>query len=178
MKKDSSKERTQKYRERQKEKQEAAADAAEETAKIKELNLCSFAETAFDTPARSCDEEIQVHRGWLRAMGQPDMLPNETLRQLAQRTWTALLNSKGLGVFISGNDVWFPLFVPSAQNFQGWFGDNMHGAANPEWFDAHWIPPNCSGDDPIDIRKLPKLPLMKSNREMYETRLHYMRSEV
>src|SRR6266403_5012429 len=117
------------YRERVKAKQESAAEQAEEHAEYKRLNLCSFAETAFETPAQTCQEEIQVHRSWLRALEQPDLLPKETLRQLAKRTWDALLTSKGFGVntdgggkwidtesgkqWVRGFDAWFPLFEPS-----------------------------------------------------------------
>src|SRR5882762_11718930 len=131
MKKDKSKDRTQRYRERLTEKREVAAEAADVDAQYKALNLCGFAETACDTPAQSCQEEIQVHRSWLRALEQPDVLPGgETLRQLAKRTWTALLSSEGLGAvtdgggtwieskWVRGFDVFYPCFQPSKQHFQ------------------------------------------------------------
>src|SRR5690349_19951232 len=86
------------YRERQKAKLEAAAEVADIKAQCKSLNLCGFAETAYDTPAQTCLEEIQVHRSWLRAMDQPDIQEGETLRQLAKRTWEALLRASDLGV--------------------------------------------------------------------------------
>src|SRR6267143_5311022 len=94
------------YRERLAAKKEAAVEQAEEHAEYKRLNLCSFAETAFETPAQTCQEEIQVHRSWLRALEQPDVLPGETLRQLAKRTWTSLLDSKGYGVTTDGGGQW------------------------------------------------------------------------
>jgi hypothetical protein len=160
------------YRERQRAKQEAAAEQAEEHAEYKRLNLCSFAETAFETPAQTWEEEIQVHRSWLRALEQPDVLPGETLRQLAKRTWDALLNSKGLGVNTDGGDVWYPLFESSKQHFQipfdskrypqGPFGERIYGAAKPEWFEQHWRPPgDCTGDEPIDLKSLKPLPPIK-----------------
>ncbi len=162
-------ERTAAYRERLAAKKEIAAEQAEEHAEYKRLNLCSFAETAFETPAQTCQEEIQVHRSWLRALEQPDVLPGETLRQLAKRTWDALLNSKEFGVNTDGGDVWYPLFEPSKQHFQipfdskrfsgGPLGERIYGAAKPDWLDAHWVPPgDCTGDEPIDLKSLEPLP--------------------
>lgn len=173
------------YRERKKKKQELAADQADEIAVVRGLNLCGFSEIAFDTPARTREEEIQIHRSWLRALEQPDVLPGETLRQLAKRTWDALLTSKGFGVitdgdgkwvdgkWLTGFDVWYPLFSPSQQHFQvpfdsnrypgGPFGEAIRGAAHPDWFDTHWVPPgDCTGDEPIDIKHLPPLPPIPS----------------
>lgn len=137
----------------------------------KALNLCSFAETAFETPAKTCVEEIQVHRQWLRALEESDVQPHETLRQLAKRTWDALLNSKGFGVITDGADVWHPCFQPSKQHFQipfdsirfpgGPLGETIKGGAEPGWFDAHWAAPNnCTGDEPISVKDLPPLPPM------------------
>ena len=74
------------YRERTKEKQEAAAEIAEETAKMKRLDLRSLGESGFGQNAESCRDEIQTHRQFLRALGEPDVQPGETLRQLARRT--------------------------------------------------------------------------------------------
>src|SRR6266481_7946080 len=98
MKKDKSKERTAAYRERLAEKKAVAAEIADAKATIKRLNLCGFSEIAFNTPARTCAQEIQIHRSWLRALQQPDVFPEETLRQLDKRAWQALLDSDNLGV--------------------------------------------------------------------------------
>jgi hypothetical protein len=162
-KKDRSRDRTQAYRERLALKREAAAEIADVAAEIKKLNLCSFAETAFDTPARTSLEEVQTHRSWLQAfrnigMDEPDVLPGESLRNLARRTWQALLRSEkfGLGVsilggkwtdtengkqWVEGFDVWFPLFDPNKQHFQvpfdsarypqGPFGETIKNGAGP-----------------------------------------------
>jgi len=156
------------YRERQRDKQAIAAEVADAHATIKRLNLCGFCEIAFDTPARTRDEEISVHRSWLRALQQPDVLPGgETLRQLAKRTWDSLLASEGYGVdtdgggkwvdtengkqWVEGFDVWYPLFSPSQQHFQvpfdsvryphGPFCAGIPDAAKPGWFDTYWVPP-------------------------------------
>jgi len=94
------------YLQRKREKEEIAVERADLDAQYKALNLCGFAETAYDTPAQSCQEEIQVHRSWLRALEQPDIKEGETLRALARRTWNALLSSEGLGVVTDGGGKW------------------------------------------------------------------------
>jgi hypothetical protein len=169
------------YLQRKREKEEITASAAEEVAQIEKLGLCGFSEIAFETPARTREEEILVHRLWLRALEQPDVLPGETLRQLAQRTWNSLLASKDLGVitdgggkwvegkWVPGFDVWYPCYQPSKQHFQvpfdsrrypnGPFGEGIRDAAKPGWFDQYWVPPkDCSGDEIISIDNLPSLP--------------------
>jgi hypothetical protein len=185
MKKDRSKERTQRYRERLAEKKQVAAEQASEIAQMRELNLCCFSEVGYDTPARNQLEEVQAHRSWLRALEQPDVQPGETLRQVARRTWQALLNSKDLLVstdnggewidgengrqWVPGYGVCYPLFDPRKQHFQfpfdsnrfpdGPFCEAVRDGAKPEWFDQHWRPPgDCSGDEPIDPKSLRPLP--------------------
>ncbi len=193
MKKDRSKERTQRYRERLTEKKAYAAEEADALATIKKLNLCGFSEVAFNTPARTWLEEVQTHRSWLRALQQPEILPGESLKELARRTWQALLDSKGYGVGTDGGskwvvaedgskqwqrgfDVFYPLFSPSQQHFQipfdlkrfpeGPFIEGIRDAAKPEWFDATWkAPKDCTGDEPIDIAKLPALPPMQQAKK-------------
>lgn len=178
--------------ERKKVGEEEAAEAADLDAQYQALNLCGFAETGYNTPAKTCLEEIQVHRSWLRALEQPDVLPGETLRQLARRTWGALLASEGYGVtadgggkwvedtqgkktWMSGFDLWYPLFDPNKQHFQipfdssrfseGPLGVTIRGAAKPDWFDNHWIPPkDCTGDESIDLGSLKPLPPIKFKR--------------
>jgi len=186
MKKDKSKERTQRYRERLSEKAEIAAEAASERAAIKALNLSGFSEVGYETSAQTWLEEVQIHRSWLRALEQPDVLPGETLRQLAKRTWNALLASEGYGVTTDGGGKWidgqwapgfdvcYPLFDSNKQHFQvpfdsirfpgGPFEETIYGAAKPEWFDQHWQSPEGTGDEPIDQKSLNPLPPMKKLR--------------
>jgi len=175
------------YRERVKAKEEAAAEQADVAAQMKALNLCGFSEIAFDTPAQTCQEEIQVHRSWLRALEEPDIKEGETLRALARRTWNALLSSEGPGVvtdgggkwiegkWVPGFGVWYPCFQPSKQHFQipfdstqfpgGPLGEGIRDAAKPEWFEEHWKPPSdCTGNEIISIRDLPTLPPIKFKR--------------
>jgi hypothetical protein len=168
-------ERTAAYRERLAQKQEAADEAASEEAQAEALDLRFFGESAYNRNAESAQDEIHIHRQFLRALDQPDVLSNETLRELAKRVWGALLNADGIGIskwpdhlrakYQSGYDVWFPYFDPALQDFHGWFGVAIHGAARPDFHDAHWIPPNdCRGDEPIDLKSLPPLPPMRKVR--------------
>jgi hypothetical protein len=179
-KKDRSKERTRRYRERLIEKQEEAADTADKEVLCERLNLCSFSEIRWNIPARTCAEEIMVHRQWLRALEADDVRDGETLRQLAKRTWNTLLKAEDIGVgtdgvvdgIVTGNwGVWYPLFSINQQHFQlpvggkhttegGPLGEGIRGACAPEWFDQHWSAPDCTGDEPISVEDLPPLPPM------------------
>ncbi len=188
MKKDKSKNRTAAYRERLTEKRAVAAEEADALATCKRLNLCGYSEVAFETPARTWLEEVQTHRSWLRALQQPEILPGESLKELARRTWQSLLDSKGYGVgtdggskwvdgqWVRGFDVFYPLFSPSQQHFQipfdskrfpdGPFIEGIRDAAKPGWFDATWkAPKDCTGDEPIDIAIWPALPPMQQAKK-------------
>jgi hypothetical protein len=180
------------YIERKKVKQEEAAEIADALATIKRLNLCSFGEIACDIPARTWLEEVQTHRSWLRALQQPEILPGESLKELARRTWQALLDSKGYCdtdgdsewvVAEDGSKQWqrgfgvsYPLFDPQKQHFQipfdskrfpdGPFIVGIRDGAKPGWFDQHWkAPKDCTGDEPIDIASLPPLPPMQQAKK-------------
>ena len=171
-------ERTAAYRERLAQKQEAADEAASEEAQARALDLRFFGESAYNRNAESAQEEIHIHRQFLRALDQPDVLPNEALRELAKRVWYALLNAEGIGIdkwpvhlrdkYESGYDVWIPMFNPKTQSFDG--GPGCQGyrvgdAAKDGWFDSHWSPPkDCTGDECIYIDDLPTLPLIKPKR--------------
>jgi hypothetical protein len=160
------------YMERKQQKQEAAVESADVNEQGAKWDLRFFGESAYNRNAESLYEEIHVHRQFLRALSQPDVLPGgETLRQLAKRTWDALLKFKDTspsgGKWIEqkwteGEDAWIPLFNPRNQQFDGgptWQGCVVPGAARPDWFDAHWVPPgDCTGDESISIDGLPNLP--------------------
>jgi hypothetical protein len=168
-------ERQEAYRTRQREKQEAAAEAASEKEQSAAMDLRFFGESSHGCNAEWSHEEIRVHRQFLRALSQPDVQEGETLRQLAKRTWDALLNSSGIGVstwsvhlrdkYESGYHAWIPMFNPNLQQFDGWHGYSVRGAVKDGWFDTHWSPPkDCTGDEPICIEDLPTLPPIKSKR--------------
>src|SRR5882757_4086019 len=52
-----------------------------------------FGESAPGRDAESFEEELQIHREFLRALGQTDVQPGETLRAVAKRTFEAWLAS-------------------------------------------------------------------------------------
>jgi hypothetical protein len=178
-------ERQRAYLARKREKEDLIAEHADEVATIKKLNLSGFSEVASGVLAQTWLEEVQIHRSWLRTLEQSDVLPGETLRQLAKRTWDSLLASKKLSVitdgggkwigseWADGSDVWYPLFSLDTQTFQrslnleryptAPFGQIVFDGAKPEWFDTNWTAPSdCTGDEPIDTEKLPDLPPMSS----------------
>ena len=134
-------ERQEAYRARQREKQEAAAEVAEEIAKMKQLDLRFIGESGFEQNAQWAHEEVHIHRQFLRALGQADVQNGETLRDLAQRTWNALLNAEGIGVYQYGDDAWIPAFNPKTKKFDGWHGFEVRGAMKPDWFETHWSAP-------------------------------------
>jgi hypothetical protein len=188
--KDKSRNRTRQYRERIKEKIELRADKVAEERIIRELNLAGYSETAFDVPAETYRAEIQIHRCWLRALAAPDLLPGESLRQLAKRTWDTLLASNNHSVitdgggkwidtengrkWIQGHDVWYPLFSLNTYRFdrytskykQGPFGEVVEHGASADWFESCWEPPSdCTehqADEAIDPAQLPALPPMRN----------------
>src|SRR5882762_656546 len=144
MKKDKSKERTQRYRERLSEKHEAAAEQAYDLAQCVKFDLRFFSEQAFNKNAESASAETHIHRQMLRALGKSDVQPGETLRQLSKRVWLALLgiSDDGYGEWvehkwIESDDRWVPLFNPRNQTFDGgprWQGYTVPGAAKSDWF--------------------------------------------
>src|SRR5882672_12268969 len=46
-----------------------------------------FGEASPGRDAQTCAEELQIHREFLRALGQPDVQPGETLRSIAKRNY-------------------------------------------------------------------------------------------
>jgi hypothetical protein len=146
------------YLERKRQNKEIAAESLSDEALCAKFDLRFFGESRYGHNAESSHEEVHIHRQFLRALGQPDVQENETLRQLAKRTWDALLLYEFTSV--DGDTVWIPMFNPKSQDFDG--GPNYEGYrirhAKPDWFETHWTPPNCTGDKAIDRQNLPVLP--------------------
>lgn len=163
-------ERTAAYRERLAQKQEAADAAASEESVSRHWDLRFFGESAYDHNAQTAADEIHIHRQFLRALGEPDVQDGESLRALAKRTWTSLLNAKDIGI-CSGSksdNVEIPLFNPKTQQFEGgpWYMiDDVHDGLNEDWFEKHWTGPDGTDpDQPIDVSSLPPLPEPTVNR--------------
>jgi hypothetical protein len=140
------------YMERKRSQEEEAVEAAFEREKAAKLDLRFFGESSYGQPASSCEDEVRIHRQFLRTLNQPDVQNGETVRDLARRTWNALLNAEGIGVYQSGYDVWLPMFCPTLQQFDGWHGYSVPGALRSGYFDSHWQPPkDCTGNEEISI---------------------------
>jgi hypothetical protein len=176
------------YLERKKAREESAADDGAERDQCATFDLRFFGESGFEQNAQTAAEEIYIHRQFLRALGEPDVQPGETLRQLAKRCWDSLVADQGEvrgTTFLSGavsrsggqwidgswrenDDLWITMFNPQNQSFDGgpsWQGYTVRGAAKPDWFSNHWVPPEGTGDEPIDpgsLKPLPPLKLRKS----------------
>lgn len=169
------KERSAKFRERQRltapERilaREEEERRAQENIIRKRNTLVFYGEESTGVNARDHDTEVQIHREFLRALDQPDVQV-ETLRELARRTWQAYLTKApgasfddGLGYAGSGVQPRYAepsFYVPSFNRFlQTWDHDLGHRVGD-EPFEEIWTPPaGCSGDEPIDIDSLPKLP--------------------
>jgi hypothetical protein len=151
------------YRERQKEKREEAAEVALEKERARKRDLRFFGESAYGQIATTADAEIQIHKMMLRVLGEEPDIQSETLRQLAYRCWTALLNSKNIGVYSDCEGaVWIPMFDVHLQKFDCWHGHTLKSGAAPDYFDAHWVPPkDCTGNEEISLDDLPSLPPTK-----------------
>jgi hypothetical protein len=153
---------------------EAREEAVEEKAHYVGKSLCYYAETSPGVDAATATEEIQVHREWLRAMDQPDVRKGETLRQLAERTFSAWLNQATSWMRTDDKRVPNPpdnflmSFNRKEQKFNGYHGFNgskLHGVP----FSEIWSPPaGRNGDEVIDVAALPPLPYRKLGRKARE----------
>jgi hypothetical protein len=171
MKKDRSRDRTRVYRERKKEKQETAA---EERA-IRD-HLWYFGEVSPRLDARTHAEELAIHREFLRALGEQDLQPGETLRQVAKRTYEAWLAFYGFydGTVRVAEHTEFPRYVPGFNRISQKF-DEREGFGVGPWSDEMWVAPadcaNGEADQPIDINDLPKLPKLDVKKIRSERRI-------
>jgi len=148
------KNREAKQRSRAKQKQQSdksinTQQAADEHEARIARNSHFFGETSPGKNAETAEEEIQIHREFLRALAQPDVQPGETLRQVAKRTFEAWAQATG------SFESYRPAFNRGLQRFDHDYGFGLSG--NP--FEEIWFAPtDCNPDDPTDIASLPDLP--------------------
>jgi hypothetical protein len=150
-KRDRSRDRTRVYRERLRQKQETAAEV-----RAIRGQLWFFGEVTPRLDARTHDEELAIHREFLRALGERDVQPGETLRDVARRNWLAWTTGS---IHDGPDEVFCPGFNRVTQQWNS-VGEGFVVKVKP--FDEVWVPPaNCEigeADKPIDINGLPKLP--------------------
>jgi len=148
--------RKRKQRERDQQKRVRALEvqrASLERAERRRRNLHCYGESTPGRNATTFEDEVQIHRQFLRTLNQPDLQPDETLRELARRTYQAWVT----GPFASrdGRTIYVPGFNRAAQEFDSEFGFSIEDIP----FDEAWSPPkHYTGDEPIDVDSLPKLP--------------------
>jgi hypothetical protein len=164
-------ERQRRHRQREAQKRAHSIEAqrlAGERAERKRRDLHFFGEFSSGRDAKTCAEELQIHREFLRALGQPDVQPGETLRTVAKRAFEACLT----GTFTCrsyGSPFYAPAFDRTRQQFDPDFGF----AIGDVLFEEIWTPPsNSTGDELIDTAALPRLPkLSKTKLEKVEPKV-------
>jgi hypothetical protein len=148
--------------------EEERVTRAQDHATMKRLDLRYWGESRFGHGADIAAEEIEIHRLFLRSLGQPDVQPGETLRQLAKRTLIAYFDGTSLfradkktfpiKQYGQGGSVGVPAFNPTTQKFT-FEGFRIPNGGAPDWFERDWrVPSDCTGDEEIDIESLPALP--------------------
>jgi hypothetical protein len=150
-------ERQRRHRHREAQKKARSIEAqrvASERAERMRRGPHSFGESSPGCNARTCAEELQIHREFLRALGKEDVQPGETLRTIAKRTYETWIE----GPFtcrIYGPPIYVPAFNRTNQQFDPEFGFSIGDVL----FEEIWMPPkDCTGDEPIDVAALPRLP--------------------
>jgi hypothetical protein len=149
-------ERKRKQRARDQQKRIRAIEAQQaslERVERRARHLHFFGECAPGRNATTFEDELQIHREFLRGLGQPDVRPAETLREVARRTYQAWI----IGPFTShdGRTIYVPGFNRAAQRFDGEYGFVMSDAP----FDEIWSAPSgCSENAIINMETLPELP--------------------
>jgi hypothetical protein len=164
-------ERQRRHRQREAEKRAHAIEAqqvASERAERKRRGLHYFGESSSGCNANNFEDELQIHREFLRALGKEDVKHGETLRTVAKRAFEAWLT----GPFACqsyGPPFYVPAFDRTSQQFDPDFGFTIGDAP----FEESWTPPkDCTGDELIDVAALPKLPkLSKSKPEILEPKV-------
>ncbi len=150
-------ERKRKQRDRDKQKRIRALEAqkvAAERAERRRRNLHFFGEATPGRNATAFDDELQVHREFLRALNQPDVQSGETLFEVAKRTYERWIE----GPFASRSHdgtLYVPAFNSTTQQFDPDFGFVLDDIP----FDELWSAPDgCSGNEIISTEALPNLP--------------------
>jgi hypothetical protein len=149
--------RQRKRRQRDRDKQKRiraleAQNAAAERAERRHRNLHFYAEVSPGRNATTLVDEVQIHREFLRCLGADDVRENETLREVARRTYGEWMK---LACRDYGPRIYVPAFNRTRQEFDREFGYEIDDTS----FEASWSPPkDCTGDEPIDVIKLPELP--------------------
>jgi hypothetical protein len=164
-------ERQRLHRQREAQKRAHSIEAqrlASERAERKRRDLHFFGESSTGRDAQTCADELQIHREFLRALGQPDVQPGETLRTVAKRTFEAWLT----GPFTC-RSYGPPFYVPAFDRTRQQFDPDFGFAIGDVLFDEVWTPPKDStGDELIDVAALPKLPkLSKAKPKTLEAKI-------
>jgi hypothetical protein len=164
-------ERQRRHRQREAEKRANAIEAqrlASERAECMRRHPHFFGESSPGCDAQSCAEELQIHREFLRALGKEDVKDGETLRTVAKRTFEAWLTGR-FACQSYGPPFYVPAFDRVSQQFDPDFGFGIGDVL----FEEIWTPPkDCTGDELIDLRALPKLPKRsKSKPEILELKV-------
>jgi hypothetical protein len=150
-------ERKRKQRERDQQKRIRALEAqktATERAERRRRNLHFYGESAPGRNAETLMDELMIHRQFLRALRGPDVRDGESLHSVAQRTYQAWITGPFASRDCHGR-FYVPAFNSTTQEFDPDFGFGLNNVP----FDEVWTPPkDCSGDERIDIGRLPKLP--------------------
>jgi hypothetical protein len=161
-------ERQRRHRKRQKQKRARALEAQRlDTERQERIRRGPhfFGESSPGRNANTLADELQIHREFLRALGQKDVQDGETLRALAKRAFEAWL----MGPFTCrscGPPFYAPAFSRARQQFDPDFG---FGIGDVLFEDIWMSPKDCSGDEVIDVGALPKLPkLSKAEPEKLE----------
>jgi hypothetical protein len=164
-------ERQRRHRQREAQKRAHSIQAqqvASERAERKRRDLHYFGESSPGCNANTFVDELQIHREFLRALGEEDVKDGETFRAVAKRVFEAWQT----GPFACqsyGPSFYVPAFDRTSQQFDPDFGFTIGDAL----FEEFWTPPSdCTGDELIDLGALPQLPkLSEENPKTSEARV-------
>lgn len=160
-------ERKRQQRERDKQKRIRALEAqklAAERAERRRRKLHFFGEVTPGRNATTFEDELQIHREFLRALNQPDAHSGETLFEVAKRTYQVWVSGPCASRDPDGT-LYAPAFNSTTQEFDPDFGFVLDDIP----FEKLWAPPNgCGGNETIDTNSLPKLPNRRNSPPVEE----------